>query len=237
MFREKNKINYGATPRNNTLMQLDQQAAAASTALTNAMNQPGFVFGETKTHPLPTPEPLPNTPDIEKRVQDLSAQILAANNFEKIATEAITTTPCFMKEERLEDLVNAISNQKGDFTSVIYFNGSRNRLDATFSEKDYQDQLAKLKDLAKKDKRIIVIDHLYTEDEGYDDKRTAERKKVIPMGTIRADMIDAIKSTVDFLKIKDPKIIGIDADTYKMDDNYIMGMTKALDTTRNKFLK
>lgn len=177
--------------------------------------------------------------EVEKRVQELSAQILAANNFGKITTDAITTTPCFMKEERLEDLVNAISNQKGDFTSIIYFNGPRNRLDSTFTEHDYQTQLAKLKNLAKKDPRIIVIDHLYSDEEHLELKNptTGNVEKKIPMGTIRADMMDAIKATVDYIKVKDPKIIGIDADTYKLDEGYIMGMTRALNVTHNKFLK
>jgi hypothetical protein len=144
-----------------------------------------------------------------------------------------------MKEERLEDLVNAISNQKGDFTSIIYFNGPRNRLDSTFTEHDYQTQLAKLKNLAKKDPRIIVIDHLYSDEEHLELKNptTGNVEKKIPMGTIRADMMDAIKATVDYIKVKDPKIIGIDADTYKLDEGYIMGMTRALNVTHNKFLK
>ncbi|MDR2191099.1 MAG: hypothetical protein LBP53_08300 [Candidatus Peribacteria bacterium] len=268
MRRNKKGVDYGATPRRKALERFVRQTQQTVSELKNAMQQPGFIFGEisdnvkdinglTDTdydengwafkdgqwigHPDESKrkykEEVEGKNDIiEKRVQELSAQILAANNFEKIATDAITTTPCYMKEERLEDLVNAISNQKGNFISIIYFNGPRNRLDATFSEKEYKTQLAKLKNLAKKDKRIIVIDHLYNDEEGYSNKRTATKEKVIPMGTIRADMIDAIKKTIDYTKVADPKLIGIDADTYKMDENYIMGMKKQLDITSNKFL-
>jgi hypothetical protein len=50
-------------------------------------------------------------------------------------------------------------------------------------------------------------------------------------------MIDAIKKAIDYTKITDPKLIGIDADTYKMDENYIMGMARQLDTVQNKFLR
>ena len=48
-------------------------------------------------------------------------------------------------------------------------------------------------------------------------------------------MIDAVDRSIDKAKISDPKLIGLDADTFKLDDNYIMGMAEKLNTV-NGFL-
>jgi hypothetical protein len=100
---------------------------------------------------------------------------------------------------------------------LIYLNGPREK----FSEQEYQNKLAQLREYAKKDTRIIIVGHLY------DDKPH--------IGVVRADMIDAIKKSIDYTKATNPKIIGLDADTYKLDHDYIVSMSKKLDTT-NGFL-
>ena len=161
----KTKIDYTTTPRRNLLERIGQQTHKSADDIAAAMNnsQSNFMFGETNVHSTPNPEPLPNPPEIERRVQELSAQILAANNCEKIATDAITTTPCYIGEEdeTCKKLIETLSNQKGDFTSIIYLNGPCRK----FSKEEYQKKLKQLKEYAKNDKRIIIIGHLYEENE------------------------------------------------------------------------
>ncbi|MDR2191098.1 MAG: hypothetical protein LBP53_08295 [Candidatus Peribacteria bacterium] len=43
-------------------------------------------------------------------------------------------------------------------------------------------------------------------------------------------MIDAIVDSIDYTKLSNPKLIGLDADTYKLDKHYIIGMAKKLAT-------
>jgi hypothetical protein len=231
------KNNYGATPRRNALAELASQTEGTCSALTRAMNdtQHKFVFGETETHPTSNPE-TPSLPlETERRVQELSAQILAANKLEKITTDAITTTPCYIGEEdeTCKKLIQTLKNQKGAFTSIIYLNGPSNK----FSKEEYEKKLEQLKGYANGDKRIIIIGHLYSQNElqkvYYSKSNTwADKMKI---GTIRADMIDAVSKSIDKTKATNPKIIGLDADTFKLDDEYITKMAKELEKV-NGFL-
>jgi hypothetical protein len=105
---KKENFNFMNTPRGNSLTNLCQQAENTSSEILTTMHQPDFTFGEVKNT---TPKPLPDVPEIEKRTQQLAADIMIANDG-PIITDAITTTPCYLGEQRRENLIDAISNQK-----------------------------------------------------------------------------------------------------------------------------
>ena len=149
------------------------------------------------------------------RVYTLAEEIISANGW-LITTEAIVTTPCYLGEERRKELVDAISNQKGTFTAVMYLNAPR----SSFTESSYKRILSAVKKYAKKDKRILIIGHLYDEKHG--------------LWAIRADLMDAITDSIAYEKIGNPKLIGLDADTYKLDQYYITSMSKKLNTTSGR---
>ena len=46
--------------------------------------------------------------------------------------------------------------------------------------------------------------------------------------------MDAITDSIAYEKIGNPKLIGLDADTYKLDQYYITSMSKKLNTTSGR---
>jgi hypothetical protein len=88
----------------------------------------------------------------------------------------------------LADLINAIKGQNGNFRAVLYVNGPQDSV----TKQEFDTKVQELQTLTNNDPRFIIINN------HYDSKKT--------IGTIRADMLDAISNAVD-TTIPNPKVI------------------------------
>ncbi len=151
---------------------------------------------------------------IEERVTKLSEQIGS------LKTDTVVTVPVYAGEnhEDLKTMIRTLKQQKNVGEKIVLYVNAPGK----FSKDSFDETVQAIKNFIGDDTdRFVVLEQHYTEE------------NVKPIGTIRADMLDAIISSLEKTE-KEPIIIGLDADLKSISSqNYFEKQREFFDSPEN----
>ena len=154
------------------------------------------------------------------RLQEMYASALQQNKWKLITNDTIVGVPMYAGEKNFHFIDALLAQKWAAFKTVIFVNAPKTGTSA-ISAKEFQQKIVNLNTYIKShawnksDQFIILTQHYETR---------------VWMWTIRGDMVDSIALSLD-PKVKKPVFVWIDADTWKLSDNYVASNRDKFNTT------